>query len=322
MYQINYKEYPAFRRFGVELELSNNLSKQAIGIILGDYESFFGSKKAVKVTPGAEGWAQSLRNNYWHVKFDRTCGPLGKPYDYGWEVASYIGCGVNDAKHIARAAKYLHLNGAITNLNCGLHIHVETKNFTSRKMGILLARWLKIEHVLIEICQECRRDNIYCQPLRTRIKQKKSIWNHEEPELLWYSLMPTDLSVHNNYEKRYSLNTIGFATAQLNPNFTRNTVELRLPECTLDESHVFNWTALFVNFVNSCETARAPDTIEPVQDIEDALFYLGLAGCDEFEILEPNLLGVKFWLLQKLSRKHQFSMACKAKKHLEFIGNF
>ena len=41
MPEILYQEFPNQRRFGVELEVSNNISKQEIGVIINEYEFFF-----------------------------------------------------------------------------------------------------------------------------------------------------------------------------------------------------------------------------------------------------------------------------------------
>lgn len=107
MRRVIYKDFPQKRRFGVELEVSNNLTKSDIGKAITEFEGIYGLNKAVKMTSGLEGWAQTECNDYWHVKFDRTCGPFGKSIDHGWEVASYIGEGSADIRHIARAARFL-----------------------------------------------------------------------------------------------------------------------------------------------------------------------------------------------------------------------
>lgn len=60
MLSVLCKEFPQTRRFGVELELSNNLTKKEIGDILVEYENIHGIKKSVNVTHGPEGWAHTI----------------------------------------------------------------------------------------------------------------------------------------------------------------------------------------------------------------------------------------------------------------------
>jgi hypothetical protein len=322
MRDILYKEFSPNRRFGVELEVSNNLSKQDIGDIVNEYEILYSKKKKiVKITPGLEGWAQTKNNAYWHVKFDRTCGPLGKDFDNGWEIASYIGCGVKDVDHIARLARFLHAAGVETNTNCGLHIHVETFDFNEESMGVLLARWLKVENFLTSICHFSRHNNQYCAPVRHKIFGWQNWYDYKKPSTLWHGISPSNLSVHNNFEKRFTLNTVGFAIGILNPLYNRNTVELRLPECILDERHVKNWTRLIVQFVEASKNSlRAPEDLDSCQSLEEILLYLGLYGGEDFLILSPELLNTKLWFLNKIiCFSNNKKIIKQAKKYLQFI---
>lgn len=322
MQQIIYQEFPENRKFGIELEVSNNLTKQQIGSIINDFEDFYGlNKRAVKVTPGVEGWAQTANNHYWHVKFDRTCGPLGKKFDNGWEIASFIGHGHKDVLHISRLARFLKNAGAEVNLNCGLHIHVEVKDFDETKMGILLARWLKVENMVLSACHISRKNNEYCKLIRSKLDKNNSWYDKSNPKKIWSRLCPRDLTIHNNYEKRVSLNTIGFAISRINKNFSRNTVELRMPECILDETHVKNWTRLIINFIErSFSHEDLPEDLKPVKNIKEALVFLGLAEEDKFSILCPETLNTKIWFLRKILQNSQCEKTTKqAKKYLDFI---
>ena len=322
MRNLIYQEFPKKRRFGVEFELSNNLSKNDIGAIVDQYEFFYGiNKRSVKVTPGLEGWAQTRNNSYWHVKFDRTCGPLGKNFDYGWEIASYIGSDITDVDHISRLARYLKNTGAETNLNCGLHIHVEVEDFNELNMSILLARWCKIEPILTSICHMSRHDNKYCRPIRSKLKNWQKWYTNLKPELVWNNLKPKNLTIHNNNEKRVALNTVGFATGLLNPNHNRKTVELRLPEFVLDEIHVKNWIRLIVCFVDSSRKHDCvPVDLTPCCKIEDILNYLGLSSDKDFFILSHELFNTKIWFLNKIINccSNQKTIV-QAKKYLEFV---
>lgn len=318
MRQIIFQECSS-RRFGVELEVSNNLSKKQIGAILSAYETVYGNR-TVTVSPGSEGWAATDNNPYWHVKFDRTCGPKGKDYDSGWEIASFIASGLKDARHIAKAAKFLVAFGVETNLNCGLHIHVETADFTCRNMAILLARWLKIEDLMLDICHPSRTNNVYCKSLRTKTEERGAEYISTFPNFFWNYMIPNDLGPHNNLEKRYTLNPIGFTLAQVIGQYHRNTIELRLPECTLDESHIENWIKLYVNFVEASLRADPPKDIEPVKSVAEALVYLGLQETDCFSILEPDLQDCKLWFLKKLAKSTKVWASREANATLEFIS--
>jgi hypothetical protein len=322
MRQIIFRELPPQRRFGVELEVSNNLSKKQIGQIVNDYESIYNTKKRlVKVTSGEEGWAQTKDNGYWHVKFDRTCGPTGGFFDNGWEVASYIGCGAQDVNHISRLARFLSNAGSEVNLNCGLHVHVEVADFNEEDMGILLSNWLKVEEFLISICHPSRQNNKYCLPLRNKFNIQSKIQIIKTPLDVWFCLRPFDLNIHNNKDKRVTLNTVGFAISLINSFFSRKTIELRLPECVLDENHVKNWIRLIINFVETSKNKKyLPIDFRPAKKLSDILIHLGLAECEEFTILDQELISTKIWFLKQIIKKSQNKKVInEAKELLEFI---
>jgi len=307
--QIIYKYFPNERRFGIELELSNNITKKQLGFIINEYENIYNeNKKNVVLTPGKEGWAQTKENDFWHVKFDRTCGPLGKNFDHGWEIASYIGKGIDDVNHISRLARFLDSAGAEVNQNCGFHIHVEVKDFDNILMGNLLSRWLKIENFLISICHVSRKDNPYCKPLRKKINKKtlEFFYKKNQPETLWELFRPMDLSTYNNYQKRVTLNTINFAISKINPKFSRNTIELRLPECRLQENYTKNWIRLILNFVENCKNnTEQLDDLKPSKSLKDILKYLGLSDDNNFVFLCPDLINTKVWILNSIIEKSQ-----------------
>src|SRR4051794_28851539 len=104
---LTYRSLTSSRRFGVELEVSNNRSKAFLAAVLSRFENTRGTLRSVNKTTGKEGWAQTIQNDYWHVKYDSTCGPLGKGLDGGWEIASFIGFGPQHIKQIAQAAQHL-----------------------------------------------------------------------------------------------------------------------------------------------------------------------------------------------------------------------
>jgi hypothetical protein len=302
--RVAYRGFPAERRFGVELEVSNNIPKKILGRLIEDYECSHGNH-AVKVTSGMKGWAETRRNAYWHVKYDSTCGPKGKYHDYGWEVASFIGEGLSDLHVIAGLADHLHQNNVEVNNNCGLHIHVDAEDLAPWQMGLVLARWIKVEEIITLICPMRRWRNSYCRALWERAARKRIRYRYDAPDLFWTQMAPLDLSTHSNEEKKYTLNTVGYAIGMHKPDYDRQTVELRLPECLLSTEHVLNWTRLIVNFIDHTQLSwhvdHSPDNIDCVSTVCEMLQWLGLhRGKDEFLILDDQLLDTKIWLLKKI----------------------
>jgi len=317
---IVYKSLPR-RRFGVELEVSNNVNKQWLGDVLKRYEASTSGRDVV-ITSGLKGWAETRQNTYWHVKYDSTCGPKGKGKDNGWEVASYIGWGRRDLTNISQAAGLLGLCGAEVNTNCGLHIHVDAGDLSATEMGVLLARWLKFEDILFGICDPSRTNNKYCRPLRQRWQLRS--WRGYDPlapDAFCRNIGPSDLSTHDNEDKKVSLNTVGWTTGQIAQSYSRKTVELRLPECRLELPHVLHWTSLILNFVDSCKgQSVGPDDLEPARSLREALVWLGFQGMgDEFFLFEKKLLDTKLWLLNKIAGVAT-GQAREAAELIEFVS--
>jgi hypothetical protein len=295
--QAVYRELSTQRRFGVELEVSNTVSRRVIGELLSAYDQ----THKVVVTTGVkgQGWAETRCNDYWHVKYDSTCGPKGKGLDYGWEVASYIGQGHEDIQVISKVADRLG-ECLQVNPNCGLHVHVEAGDLNLEEMGVLLARWIKVEPLLVQICSPDRINNRYCRSLSERWRLRGWM-GYSNPTEFWSVMAPTSFHVHDNSEKKYSLNTVGYAHGRISPFYDRQTVELRLPECRLECSHISNWHHLIMNLVEVCKQERhGPDNLQPAGSVAEVLFLLGLHQQDEtFVFLDGELLATKMWLLQK-----------------------
>lgn len=319
--RVNFKEFDSNRKFGVELEVSATKTREEIRDIILSHDIFHDTHATTGT--GSYGWSDTRDNDYWHVKYDSTCGPLGKKKDHGWEIASYIASGIDDIENISSLARYLNKEGLEVNDNCGLHIHVEVKDFSTRDMGALLARWIKVEPWLFSACAARRQKSIYCRPMTQRQQDKCSFYHSELPEQFWYDMMPTNTSTHNNNEKKFSLNTVGYAVRMMHPLYDRSTVELRLPECLLDKDHVKNWIVLFVNFVETCShSIFAPQNTDRCENIQDVLDVLGLGKTPNgtFQILDHELFGAKTWFLKKLISHADGSLKEQAQEHLEFIS--
>jgi hypothetical protein len=302
--EVAFKTTPYTRKFGVELEVSPDLHKSKIGMFLEDFETFFGSARSVRVTPGAKGWDETNDNSYWHVKYDSTCGPIGKPYDSGWEIASFIGKTQNDLNVISGAGEWLGYRGLSTNDNCGFHIHVDVSDFTPERVGLLIARWLKIEFYVMSACPSRRIINPYCQFLNVRKLTQNVCYDPLRLSKFWNDMAPRDLGVHDNSDKRYTVNTIGYRIGQMvDPMYSRQTVEFRFPECLLEKSHIDNWVRLLLCFVDDCKNAKsAPDNIQR-SSLAEVLQFLGFKGTKDFFILDKELLETKIWFLKKIKKE-------------------
>lgn len=278
---VAYIKFATKRAFGVEYEVNRKLSLEQLAAVVKKADT---KKQCIS----SNHYQQDYGNDYWHVKFDRSCGE--KTNEGGWEVASYKASGAKDLIKIAKMASALKESGAEVNNNCGFHIHVEIADFNTNQAATLAANWMKIERVMQEILPKHRRNNNYCQLLTSRFR----IGTEEHtPTTFWAMVRPHS---YDNTERRVALNLCNFALNA--PN--RRTVELRTPEGTLVEKDAKNWIRLFVHFVNDCKKREFPRNLTSVNDLHEAVTVLGLHHEDPFYILSKGLYETKIWFLRRI----------------------
>jgi len=295
--KVQYKSFDAKRRFGVELEVSNNVdSNQIKSAILK------ATRREVVVSGG---WTQTTGNDFWHIKKDSTCGPLSHlQKDYSWEIASFVASGHKDIKEICNVSKQMVEAGVVTNQNCGFHIHAEVKDCNALDVAVLLAYWIKIEPMICFLVSSKRLNNKHCK-LWSKVKKINKKFKYQ-PNDFWDLIKPTDFSPHENIQRKVSLNLINLASAinhETNfgeDTYNRKTLELRLPDGTLDGDEIQNWIRLFLMFIDSNKNRTMPDDLCPIYDINLFLEIVGLSHHEEFYLLSKSLTKTKLWILSKI----------------------
>jgi len=285
---VKYKKFVSQRRFGVELETGNTLTKAKVKSVLKTL-----SERASFVTK----YQLSGDNPSWHVKDDATCGPLGRQGPKGVEIASFVGKGINDLQHIADVAEGLYRAGCRVNDNCGLHIHAEAKDLTTAQVGVIIAHWVKIEPIISMSLPLRRFDNPYCRTLRKNKLDSSLRWSGED---IWEIFKPSNLNFYENEDRRVTLNLVNYARAIQYDSTHRKTLELRWPEGTLDGRDVRCWVRLFLSFIDTCKDRSMPSNLHTA-NLSDSLIYLGLShDKDAFNIFSEGLHDTKTWFLERI----------------------
>jgi hypothetical protein len=292
MRNIFYNSFQSDRFFGVELEISNNISKSKLKKMLKTC-----SNVPVEILIGNP---QSINNKSWHIKNDASCGPRGLKGSQGYEITSYVGSGMKDINHIAQVADYLRYNKVQVNDYCGLHIHANAADLSSAQVGRLLAYWLKLENILGTIVPARRRTNQFCKFFYQRESpvDRNKTYTAEE---LWDVMKPDNLKPGDNDDRRVAFNVVNYARGVWKSCSQRKTLELRWPEGTLIGFEVKNWIRFFLHFIDYCKDQPMPDDLDSVATITDALSMLGLHHQKKkFYIFDAELLELKTWFLKRL----------------------
>ena len=205
------KKFDCARNFGVELEVGNEISRSTISSVI---------KNATKMKVSIANYTQSVNNSHWVVKTDASCGKKVRSNgmnEGGYEIASFVASGIDDAEKIARVAASLKRRKVKSNDNCGYHIHVNVSDFLEEQVGNLVGYWVMIEDILFSAVPFRRTVNKYCK--KVKLKKMSFVGNIESLNTgrkLWEHFRPKVLNLRSPTEKRYSLNLLNYFVASKN----------------------------------------------------------------------------------------------------------
>jgi hypothetical protein len=304
MDKVKYFVFSSQRKFGVELEVSAHVTKKK----LRDFIAEIDQKHPIKISEHNE---KDYGNNHWSVKRDGSCKDLD--YQYGFEIASYVGSTVDDINVVNKVTSRLLDSGVKINDNCSIHVHAEVADFTKFQLSKLVALWMKIENVMLQTVPQRRRNSFYCVPLRKHhavLKPDNYVFNNAEDQKSFFSkIVPP---IHNDKNRRVTMNICNVCSALECEKYDefgdedeadydkRRTVELRLPESSLNPSDITSWIKIFVRFVSLSKQRKFPTDLSSV-GLSETMTLLGLRGVgDSPFLLSKGLWNMKVWLLGRI----------------------
>ena len=264
--------------------------------------------------------------------FCRTWGAgVHEDSSCGWEVVTAPAAGDYLVKQTNAAATALADAGAACDNNCGVHVHVDARDYTWNEMAILLKVWRLIEAPMYVLAGARRRNEHYCKPYGHRLDATNkdtiiySIMGATSNRSLRHMQGYRTLDKKGQGDARYrSLNICPWlarlpeqeqwsvkANRYLRSNkesFRKenspklryrqrlrpdSTVEFRLHEGTHDGSELLRWTQLCVRIVEWCAMATDKD-----------VRALGKNGMRALSRIAPDMLP---YLLEKLRQYRRAS---------------
>ena len=147
---------------------------------------------------------------------------------------------------------------------------------------------------------ERRSNSSYCKRWRDSLNFKKvnSLVREIQtsPDIFWDIMKPTDKRIHNNEQKKFSLNLVNY----IRNLKSRKTLELRLPEGTLDGWSIANWTIMFINFLEY--NSGFPSNLDEVKNVDEFLEVIGMGRGNGFCIYGQDLSQTRSWALSRIQR--------------------
>lgn len=292
--KVVFLSFVSERKFGVEMEVNAKLSQNALADVI----------YRCGMNCNVVGWGYTIGNTQWEVKPDSTCGDTGKKVNGvgGYEAISPAARGSDHLLNIEKVAAGLAKAGAVVNKYCGFHCHVEITDFDDYKAAVTAANWLRLERLIAHMVPPHRVSQTggkYCRLLSS----KHTINAHDlyDATSFWRLVKPRTL---NPEGKRTAISFINYCRSK-HPDWSsfrnRVTVELRLPEGSLNPADAKNWARFFVHFVDTCASRQFPTNLSFV-GIEDGLQIMGLADKEKPTILSAGLYETRMWVLNRILR--------------------
>ena len=210
-------------QFGVELEIIGLDTRQAANWLVGE---------GIPCQVGAYG--SSAADGNWNATNDATVHG-------GCEVKSPHLTGMEGLDQLARVARILSEAGASVDRSCGMHVHIDARDFKAIQMRRILMLWVKHRRALEWYASPDRRENHFCQPL---------------PETMWEQCPKRG---HIDNIIRTTIRRSGVRRdRQLNlcAYERHGTIECRLHEGTLDPDVIQSWVIFMLRLCDSCREVR------------------------------------------------------------------
>lgn len=178
----------------------------------------------------------------WDIKLDGSCG---------YEIASpalYL----NEEGENAELEAVCNALGTLSpmiNRQCGLHVHVDCRDFDWNDMRRLLALWARYEPFFYGLCPPSRRTNTYCGAVR------KTTWSGSNSRNWDYAAKPA-INADNRQEfERYARYLPRYTSLNVSGWWTHGRVEFRLHSGTINYPKIRNWAKLLLALVTRAKNA-------------------------------------------------------------------
>lgn len=279
-------------RFGIEIELTGITRAKAAQVAA----DFLGGEMQLLGTFYDTYAATDSQNRQWKFTYDssidtkkRVNGVLVVADDtYATEFVSPI-CTYDDIPVVQELVRQLRHNGAIANVSCGIHVHIDASTFDARTLRNLCNIMYSKEDILYRSLQvDVRREHRYCQKTELYFVEqlaRRKPTTLEAVEKIWYG-GESRRNIHYDDSRYHCLN--------LHSVFQKGTVEYRLFNGTTHAGKIKAYIQLCLAISAQALNQRCASRIKTQSNNEKYTFRtwllrLGMVG-DEFSTARQHLL--------------------------------
>lgn len=244
------------RTFGIEMEMKPVNAETGTFIPFRDLKAKIGAT-GVALNSRDHTWYSS-NGQQWDIKTDGSVREAGRD---GYEIASPAMYMDEDGE----CEEMKKVCDAIVSVNpkvdkaCGLHVHVNCRDFTWRELQKLIALWVRYEPFFFEMLPRSRRSNTYCRPMRT------AEWGAARTQSEHWPTVAEALRTDNETQFSSYQRSLGkYCSLNVSSFVYHGRVEFRLHSGTVSYEKIRNWVKMLLALVARVKLESAPNIAREV----------------------------------------------------------
>lgn len=177
--------------------------------------------------------------------------------DTGFEINTAPASGDLFTSQVEEIGMALRQCGAKVNSACGLHVHIDARDFGYWEVRRLIRLYALVEDALFSLVSESRQRNTYCGRCGAEYLQAVESGNVRKIKDRVCQAVYKDTDIKDRRKHKYEF--ARYKALNLHSWFYRGTVECRLFDGTTDAAKVINWGMLWAGILDWVYSHRDKD---------------------------------------------------------------
>lgn len=208
----------------------------------------------------------------------------------GFEINTAPAGGDLYIKQIKEICQFLKENDSFVDNSCGLHVHIDARDFNYTKLIKYAKVWSKVEDTMFDLIISSRKESRYCFPLKDQLIQKidKIKNNRQAAELMIKNIYMDPYLTDVTRVKTQRRPEIRYRSINLHSWIYRGTIENRMHHGTIDVEKIVNWTMLNSAILEaSCQMSNRD--VESIGESDGLAFLCAISPTEE----------LKSWIIER-----------------------
>ena len=177
--------------------------------------------------------------------------------DTGFEICTAPASGDRFISQVTEIGAALKRAGAKVTAACGLHVHIDARDYSYYELRRLIRLYAVIEEALFSVVPESRRSNTYCARCADDYLTAIESGSYKKVKEAVAVAVYKDTDLKDKRLNKYE--SARYRALNLHSWFYRGTVECRLAAGTADPEKVVNWAVLWCGIIDWVYTHNDKD---------------------------------------------------------------